>query len=196
MPGVLEVLAHLKEQEKPIEVISNQAGILWEYYQDEIVRLHPEWKRRGYPSVARLTEQLVSALWALDLKDIYIAIWDEKLLGLLTPVAHEAPNAVYWHEAPNVEFRKQVHAVATKLASQLAQALAGQGINARVSPDPAWRKPQPGMILQAAADLGIEDLGTILYCGDMYHQKSNSDLMAAQNAGCQFLKAEEISSLR
>jgi Polynucleotide kinase 3 phosphatase len=195
MPGVLEVLAYLKEQNKPIRVLSNQAGVLWEHYQDEIIRLHPEWKRRDYPTVAQLAAKIGKAMNALGLTDIYIAIWDEKLLELITPVVHKTPNNVYWHETPSVAFRDQVLATAMSLSVSLEDALSEYGVNAKVAHWRTWRKPEPGMILQAAADLGIEDLNTILYCGDMHHEKSNSDLMAAQNAGCQFLKAEEIGDL-
>jgi histidinol phosphatase-like enzyme len=190
MPGVLEVLGTLRKRSVPVEVLTNQAGIFYQYFQGEIMKLNPTWKRKDYPSTSQLSQRLGSSMKALGLTDIYVAIWDERIRRLLLPSGEEVMGDIMSHR-PYTPI--EVHA--ERLAKELQWNLSEQGLNAQVSEHPNWRKPNPGMILKACADLGIEDLSTVVYCGDMHSEKQNSDRLAAQNAGVRFLEAERIRDI-
>lgn len=192
MPSVLEVIKHLKEQGTPIKVLSNQAGVLYEHFQDDIMQIHPEWKRRDYPTVMRIADMLSKSMHALGLMDIYVAVYDGNLQGLLVPLYNSLTN-------PSLVTR-----AATMIAQQLQETLVARGINAQVSGAPNWRKPEIGMLRKAADDLGIksysdddgpEEFSQIVYCGDMHTGKQRSDYLLAKNAGVQFLRAEDIRTL-
>jgi phosphoglycolate phosphatase-like HAD superfamily hydrolase len=112
-----------------------------------------------YPTTARVAENIRAGLIALD--------WRPDLLLICT---HPGRDGQEWQRA------------AESVARALEWTLPSERI--LVSPDPSWRKPEPGMLAQAAWSFRSGQRGErpdLRYIGDM-----ESDEQAARAAGCAF----------
>lgn len=114
-----------------------------------------------YPTVARVAENIIAGmgLWALD--------WQPDLILVCTYPGKEGD-----------EWERAAHQAAVDLKRML------KGLRAVVLPDRDWRKPAPGMLLQAADMFKVQP-AEIVYVGDM-----ESDEAAARAAGARFRWAE------
>lgn len=162
----------LRLQHIKVALATNQAGVLW-----RAATGNPK-----YPTTRELADDLALAARELGMgqEPIIISLYDERAVNIMKRNAHQLDPALT-DSAHVVRF----HLLALK--QELHDAIGGR-FHDCISVVPAYRKPAPGMLLFAMQWAGVSASET-LYVGDR-----PEDEAAAQNAGCDFMWADEFFS--
>jgi len=154
LPGVPEALARLPSDAKTF-VATNQAGPVFRAVTGEA----------RYPSAGEVACTIHAALTDLSFVPDLV---------LVCCAAPETRRGAVW--------RRAVDRVRQQLAADLHRRFGA--VETRVLADSLCRKPHPGMLLRAAAALGVAP-GDFIYIGDR-----DVDRAAADAAGARFLSAD------
>jgi len=194
LPHAYELITHLIEHKIPLVLATNQRGMHYHAFQEELQRLQG-WEGRSWPSGLDIVQKLVEMYQRLGSPHIPVVI------------------AVYASALPELLGRSQyddeVFQRAEDGARVMESALRRAQIRAHVSANPNWSKPRPGMMFMAK---DLMEYGTaedaqwkgipnerILCIGDMHEGNPNvashSDQQAAEAAHMQFFPAERIGEL-
>lgn len=190
IPGRLERLQAFHEQGIALATASNQANVCYAAFQDEIIRLNPNWQRKNYATEDEVTRSFGALFLPLQEQGtpvrLFLSIWDERLRRLLTPSSREV-----WGQVSNPmqgTMNLPVYLVeAGRIAVRMTREFTDfYGIMAEVSAHPTWRKPESGMIDTARQNETWGRAETLMV-GDR-----PEDEQAARNAGVDFLWADDF----
>ena len=185
LPGRLEKIKELQEAEKRIAVCTNQGGLIW----------HEATEEDKYPTPIMLGEALkhtitmISAQSPTKQDPWYISLYDQRAVDMINKniekeilaLSEIAGHSTDPQAAPEYETPEEI---LERLQKELFEAL--QQFNVRISIDPSWRKPEPGMLLHAIQyfQVGLEET---LFVGDR-----PEDEKAAKAAGVDFMWANDF----
>jgi len=167
LPGRREKLAELRSQGIFLGVCTNQAGPLW----------HMATSQDKFPSALYVAQELnhmmIQLSWVTPIQSDpwYIALYDSRAMGIL--------NGLY-EQQKIVEPGEILISLQKEMQSFMARSNVWIGI------DKDWRKPNPGMLTFARNQAEVEASET-LYVGDL-----PDDELAAKNAGCDFIWADQF----
>ena len=185
LPCRLEKIKEIQKADKNIVVLTNQGGLIWREATGS----------DKYPTPIMLAESLKHTImllsWQCSTKQDpwYISLYDQRAVDLINKNIEKeilAASMIAGHStdpqaAPEYETPEEI---LKRLQNELFEVL--QRFNVRISIDPSWRKPEPGM-LQHAIQLFQVELEETLFVGDR-----PEDEQAAKNANVDFMWAYEF----
>jgi len=131
-----------------------------------------------YPTPVTLGEALKPVIMQLNIQGPwYISLYDQKAVDLINKNVNReilAVSDMAGHSADNQTppMYETPEEAMNRLQKELFEVL--QQFNVRIGIDPSWRKPMPGMLIEAMREAGISREDT-LYVGDRPEDKEAAE---------------------